>query len=185
MEFQSGKSLKETKIRIQGGYSMMNDTAKADFSIYGHLWDKNVIEGLLERFNRYRSSQTSINSDRCFIEFVLELDQSYSTFLQDMRDLPMIINCRATGNTTSCFGGNICANLMKNFNNIAKKYLNSDSCSQTSHGDVIRQIAVAIRDKSHEDEKYAWELEESVKKEYLSSGVDKTLNIFRKAGYNV
>ncbi len=150
-----------------------------------YLWDKFVVEKMIKMFDDYRNQEDSVASERCFIEFVLELKQAYRNFLIKINDLPLIMNCRAKGDEKSHFGGEECADLMKSFRISAEKYLNETSNKCDTSEDSMYYVVSQIRKKAAQDEESARKIEQIVKNEYISLGNDNTLNLFKSSGYNI
>jgi len=148
-----------------------------------YIWSKRVVTQLKKILEEIKSSGTAESSERCFVEFILELDSAYKAFLQNVKDLPMIMNCRARGNNKSHFGGQECAELASDFRQAAEKYLNLFS-RDVSEG-TVSHIATTIKEKARKDEMYAREFESRAAKDYLASGIDNTLNILKESGYNI
>ena len=148
-----------------------------------YIWSKRVVTKLMKTLKEIKNSGTAESSDRCFIEFLLELDSAYKTFLQNIKDLPMIMSCRAKGNSKTHFGGQECAELASDFRQAAEKYLNLFS-RDVSEG-ATSYIAKAIKEKARKDEIYAREFESRAVKDYLASGLDITLDILKESGYYI
>jgi hypothetical protein len=95
----------------------------------------------------------------------------------------MIMSCRVKGDSDSHFGGLECAELMKSFRFSSEKYLKESVYSSDMFEGTIAYMISKIREKAKEDEKYAWNIEKTVYRDYVSLGVDNTLNMLKASGY--
>ncbi len=148
-----------------------------------YLWDKRVIKKMFSEFKNFQNLDIEEAKERCFTELMLEFQQAYRIFLRKIGDLPMIMNCRTKGDSDSHFGGLECAEFMKSFRFSAEKYLRESSyLSVTSEGTIAYAIS-KIREKAKKDEKYAWDFEKKVHQDYISLGIDNTLEMLKNSGY--
>lgn len=150
-----------------------------------HLWNKSIIEKMFKLLNQFKSEGDSISQERCFTEFLLESEQAYRDFLCKIKELPMIMKCRAVGDQNSHFGGEEFAQLMKAFRFSAEKYLNQTAYKDEKSENSLYCIISKIRDKAKSDEKCAWEIERQTRKEYEFSGNDGTMGVIERSGYFV
>ncbi len=150
-----------------------------------YVWSKAVLEGLFSNLEQMEKSNKPAASERCFVKFHLELERAYNDFLQDLKDLPLIINCRAKGNSTSHFGGSTCLKLINSFVASADKYLSESKYSQDLTYGSPASIAKALKEKSVESINYARQFESKANSDYNTLGIDNTLKIFRESGYKI
>ncbi len=148
------------------------------------LWDKRLIEELFTSLEEFKDSESEKSKERRFTEFLLELKMSYNEFLQNIKDLPMIMNCRAKGNIESHFGGFECASIAKSFRKSSEKYLSDSLLNGNFEEGSIENLVLEIRKQSSVDEEYAREFERNTKQNYLNFGNDNTLDILKSSGYN-
>ena len=157
------------------------DTSFLDKGKY--LWDKKVINKIFSELKDFQNQNFEESKERYFDELILEYDQAYRLFLEKIGDLPMIMSCRVKGDTDSHFGGLECAELMKSFRFSSDKYLKESAYSSVTFEGSIAYVISKIREKAKQDEKYAWEIEKKVYRDYISLGVDNTLEILKSSGY--
>ncbi len=148
-----------------------------------YLWDRRVIKKMFNELESFQKNDFEESKERCFAELMLEFQQAYRLFLRKIGDLPMIMSCRVKGDSDSHFGGLECAELMKSFRFSSEKYLKQSAYSQLSSEGTIAYMALKIRDKAKEDEKYAWDFEKKLHQDYILLGIDNTLEILKKSGY--
>lgn len=148
-----------------------------------YLWNKNVIDKMFEMFNKFKSTSNNLVNERCFVEFLIEMEQAYRQFLSKIKELPMIMNCRAVGDSNSHFGGQECAELMRSFRLSSEKYLNRTSYKDPALENSLYYVISQIRERAKKSEVIAREIETKLKNEYSSSGTDKTLNFINECGY--
>ena len=112
----------------------------------------------------------------------LEFEQAYKELIRNMKELPLIMNCRVKGDTASNFGGKQCACFVKSIRKSTEKYIKN-----TSNFDCqdIKEFVIKIRDKARKNEQYAWDFEKNSKQEYATLGIDNSLKIFQKSGHNI
>lgn len=148
-----------------------------------HLWDKRIANKMFSEFKNFQNLDLEESKERCLIELVLEFEQAYRLFLRKIEDLPMIMNCRVKGDSDSHFGGLECAELMRSFRFSCDKYLKESVYASVVLEGTIAYIISRIKEKAKEDEKYAWDIEKKVYRDYLSLGVDNTLEMLKSSGY--
>ena len=147
------------------------------------LWDKRIIDKILSELKSFQNLNLEESKERCLTELILEFEQAYRVFVSKIKDLPMIMNCRVKGDNDSHFGGIECAELMKSFRFSSEKYLKESAYSASVLEGTISYMISKIKNKAKEDEKYAWEIEKKIYSDYLSLGVDNTLEMLKSSGY--
>lgn len=147
-----------------------------------YLWDKLLVKKIFQALNDFKNSGNPKASERKFTILLIELKMAYDEFLENIRDLPMIMNCRARADNDSKFGGKQCAQFANSFCKACEKYLNSLS-KETFEEKGLENLILELRDKAKSDEKTAWEFEKETKKEYLITGKDNSLEILKSSGY--
>lgn len=167
-----------------------------------HLWDKVFLENTISSLKKYQSDGNDVSKERCFTEFLLEIEQAYRVFLKKISDLPMIMKCRVKGDNKAHFGGQECAELVRALRASSEKYLKSTSFKSKNennntgssyqnndficndHGVCsIYTFAANVKNMAREDERKAKETEAKVYQEYVSLGKDHTLDALKQAGY--
>ena len=146
---------------------------------FNYLWEKGFWDNLLKWFQEQTENNIEESQERCFVELKLEFDQAYRKLESDIRELPMIMNCRTKGDSTSNFGGKQCARFASSIRKSAEKYIKHSACS---NGKGVKGFIVKIRDKARQNEEFAWEFEKKAKENYSVLGVDNSLKIFEKSG---
>ncbi len=149
------------------------------------LWDKRFLSEIFKKLQEFNKQEIAESQDRCFVRYLLELEQANRLFLRRVRELPMIMKCRTKIDSGSHFGGQECAEFMKAIRDASDKYLNESEYADTSIENSIGDFATKIRNKAKADEKCAREFEQTTKQEYLTWGKDSTLDIFKHAGYDL
>ena len=147
-----------------------------------YLWDKILIKKIFKSLNDFRNERNEETLERRFIILFIELKMAYDEFLENVRDLPMIMSCRARGDNESKFGGEQCARFANSFCKACDKYLNSLNKENFEERD-FENLVLELRDKAKQDEKIAWDFEKETKKEYLITGKDNSLEILKLGGY--
>lgn len=157
-----------------------------DFSLKNntrYIWDKLLIKKIFKALNDFKKDEENKRTlSRSFTIFLIEFKMAYDEFLRSVKDLPMIMSCRARGDSDSKFGGEQCAHFANSFCKACEKYLNSlnkGNSEERSLGELI----LDLRDKAKQDEKTAWEFEKETKQEYLITGKDNSLEILKSSGY--
>lgn len=163
----------------------METISEAFFNKGKYIWSRSVVNGLFNALKQIRESDEPESSERCFTIFNLELERAYRDFLQDLKDLPLVISCRAKGDGNSNFGGDTCLKLAHSFVNSAEKYIKESKYSHKSFEGSAYHIAKVLKEKASCDTAYAQKFESSTAKDYCSLGIDRTLDIFRESGYSV
>ncbi len=164
-----------------------------------HLWNKAFLENMIKFLKKYQTSNNEISEERCFTEYLLEIEQAYSAFLKKINDLPIMMKCRVKGDDKAHFGGQECAELVRAMRTSSEKYLmstnfkdNNEIVNEKEKADsnkepIIRGIydlASKVRDLARTDENAAKEIEAKVHQEYVSLGKDHTLDALKEAGYS-
>ena len=83
-----------------------------------YLWEKSVLNQVFKILKDQKGSKTS---EECFLKLKTELTNSVHAFLEQIRVLKLISNCRVKGDNTSKFGGTECAALAKKNKGILRK----------------------------------------------------------------
>jgi len=159
----------------------MVDIIEGNFLNKGkYLWNKKVVDKMLAELKEFQKS----HPERFLTEFILELEQANRKFLQSMKDIILIMNCRAKGNDNSHFGGMECAEFMKDIVRACDKYLNLTAGDNLKEG-TIGFIVSQIKFRAKKDEIFAREFEKETRENYISLGKDNSLEIFEKSGYEL
>lgn len=160
--------------------SLMN-TAFIDSE--SHFWSVGVLSELTEFMNDLKESDGEEVHERSFKLFDISLTKAINEFLRDMKDLELIMNCRAKGDDNSHFGGEECARFMTKIMDACAVYLkNSEFLAGNSEGE-LGYVIRGLREKARKDRAYAIDFEKSARRLYLSEGIDKTEEIFKESGY--
>lgn len=146
-----------------------------------YLWSKTVVNKMLEELRNFQKAQP----ERCLTEFILEVEQANKKFLQSMKDIVLIMNCRAKGDNKSHFGGMECSKFMKDIVEACDKYLNSSQSINVQTEGTIGFVISQIKFQAKKDEIFAREFERETKENYISLGSDNSLEIFKKSGYEI
>lgn len=157
----------------------LNDSSLKSSTRY--LWDKLLIKKILKTLNDFKDEEKT--SKRNFTLFLIELKMAYDEFLGSVKDLPMIMSCRARGDNDSKFGGEQCARFANSFCKACDKYLNSLDGKEKFEENSPESLILELRNKAKQDEKAAWDFEKETKKEYLITGRDNSLEILESSGY--
>lgn len=157
----------------------LNDSSLKSSTRY--LWDKLLIKKILKTLNDFKDEEKT--SKRNFTLFLIELKMAYDEFLGSVKDLPMIMSCRARGDNDSKFGGEQCARFANSFCKACDKYLNSLGRKEKFEENSPESLILELRNKAKQDEKAAWDFEKETKKEYLITGRDNSLEILESSGY--
>lgn len=159
-------------------YTLNNSSLKSSTR---YLWDKLLIKKILKTLNDFKDEEKT--SKRNFTLFLIELKMAYDEFLGSVKDLPMIMSCRARGDNDSKFGGEQCARFANSFCKACDKYLNSLGGKEKFEENSHESLILELRNKAKQDEKAAWDFEKETKKEYLITGRDNSLEILESSGY--
>ncbi len=150
MDLKSGKSLRNLKLLKKGG-AVMDYFMDDSFLRKGkYLWDKIVFDEFFKSLEEFKDNEESENKKRSLIEFLIELKNAKREFLEEIGNLPMVMNCRVKGNSGSYFGGEQCAKFVSLIRRASEKYLSSlpgDNYKEGHIGYVIRKV----RDKARKD----------------------------------
>lgn len=158
----------------------LNDSSLKNSNRY--LWDKILVKKIFKTLNDFKDEGSNAALERRFTILLIELKMAYNEFLENVRDLPMVMNCRARGDNDSKFGGEQCARFAGSFCKACEKYLNS-SKKENFEEKSLESLILELRDKANQDEKTAWNFEKEAKKEYLINGKDNSLEILKSSGY--
>ena len=150
-----------------------------------NLWNKSMMKDIFKMLRDFRDQKNSESEERCFTEFLLEIEQAYRNFLIEIRNLPLIMNCRVKGDETSHFGGEECAKFMKQIRSSSEKYLNLTEYKDTVTENSMYNIILKIKEKASSDETNARSIEKEIKENYNSMGIDNTLDFIKKSGYSL
>lgn len=150
-----------------------------------NLWNKSMIKDIFKMFRDFRNQGSSESKERCFVEFLIEIEQAYRNFLIEIRNLPMIMNCRVKGDEKSHFGGEECAKFMKQIRSSSEKYLNLTEHKDSVTENSVYNIILKMKEKASSDEMIARRIEKEIKENYNSMGTDDTLNFIKKSGYDL
>lgn len=158
----------------------LNDSSLKSSNRY--LWDKLLIKKIFKALKDFKDEGSEKTQERRFTILLIELKMAYDKFLGSIRDLPMIMSCRARGDNDSKFGGEQCARFANSFCKTCDKYLNSLN-KENFEERSFENLILELRDKAKQDEKAAWDFEKETKKEYLITGKDNSLEILKSSGY--
>lgn len=149
-----------------------------------YMWNEKVIKILLQELNEFKNQKFEESQERCFVELDFEIRQAIRTLIQKLKDLTLIVKCRTKGDETEHFAGMEYYEFLRSLKTSCDKYLNSTTYKNNSAGS-ISSLASKIRSKSLSEGQIAKQIEKNLRNEYLSSGVDNTLNQVAKDGYNL
>lgn len=158
----------------------LNDSSLKNSNRY--LWDKILINKIFKTLNDFKNGGNHAALERKFTILLIELKMAHDEFLENVRDLPMVMSCRTKGNSNSKFGGEQCAKFANSFCRACDKYLNSLN-KEKFEEKSLESLILELRDKAKHDEKIAWDFEKETKKEYLITGKDNSLEILKSSGY--
>ena len=150
----------------------------------GYMWNKQNIEKLLKELNLFKSQQFEETQERCFVEWDFEIRQAIRILLQKLKELPLIVKCRTKGDSTEHFVGMEYSEFLRSLKISCDKYLRATQHKEDAMGSVS-SLASKIRHKALAEEPMSKEIEKTLRNEYLSSGVDNTLNQIAKDGYDL
>lgn len=173
------------KNRLRGDYTVETILEINFLNGERHLWNNAIVKEMFRVLKQLKSRDDLASNERCFTEFLLEVEQAYRDFLCKIKELPMIMKCRTMGDQNSHFGGEEFAQLMKAFRFSSEKYLNQTAYKDEKSKNSLYYVISKIRDRAKSDEKSAWEIERQTRKEYESSGNDGTMKVIERAGYGV
>lgn len=149
-----------------------------------YIWSKSIVTKIFETLENFEKNDNPESKERRFTEFFIELKVAYNKFLQNIKDLPLIMNCRVKGDIDSKFGGEECLKFAQNLQNSCNKYLHFSSIANNFVEGSIEQFILTIKEKAKKEEKIAIDFENQTKQNYLISGNDNTLEILKQSGYN-
>lgn len=150
-----------------------------------YLWYQKVLAGMFKKLEEFKSYEIEESKEECFKIFLRDMYNSQKIFHIKIKDLPLIMKCRTMCDDKSHFGGQECAEYMKDIRIICETYLKESDFSDNIEEGSIANVITSIRTKARQDEPFAWEIEKENKTTYELSGKDNSLNIFRSAGYNI
>ena len=145
-----------------------------------YLWEKSVLNQVFKILKDQKGSKTS---EECFLKLKTELTNSVHAFLEQIRVLKLISNCRVKGDNTSKFGGTECAALAKKIRASCEKYMKETKYKSEREGSLFSFISL-IRNKAKEDELSAADIEKRLRNNYKESGKDDSLLYIQKCGYD-
>lgn len=148
------------------------------------LWDKKILGKIRECISAIKENGGDEANEDCLQIFFLDFEQAQSNFINKIRSLPLIMKCRTKADSESNFGGRQCAEFMKEIERACDKYFNMSIYSNSAKDTSPVYIVKKIKSMAYRSETNAWEFEDRTRQEYLNTGKDNTLEIFRKAGYN-
>lgn len=150
-----------------------------------YLWYQKVLSGMFKKLEEFKSYEIDEAKEECFEIFLRDMYGAQNIFHVKIKDLPLIMKCRTMGDDKSHFGGQECAEYMKDIRRICETYLKESNFSDNIEEGSIANVITSIRTKARQDESIAWNIEKDNLKTYEISGKDNSLNIFRSAGYNI
>ena len=150
-----------------------------------YLWYQKVLEGMFKKLEEFKLYEIDEAKESCFEIFLRDMYDAQNIFYIKIKDLPLIMKCRTMGDNKSHFGGQECAEYMKDIRRLCETYLKESNFSDNIEEGTIANAITNIRAKARQDESSAWEIEKENIKTYEISGKDNSLNIFRIAGYNI
>ena len=149
-----------------------------------YLWCRQVIKNMFKAFNEAKKYDSPELSERCFIEFCIEIENANRKFINDIKDLSLISKCRSVGDENSHFGGLECANFMKSVNSSATKYLNATQYITPDVEQSLYFVISLLKNKSKADGLTALEIEKEIRNKYKSLNIDDTFLFLNNCGYN-
>ena len=148
-----------------------------------YFWSVEILSALVEFIDDLKEDGGEEVRERSFELFNISLVKAINEFLRDMKELKLIMNCRAKGDDSAHFGGEECARFMTKIMDACAVYLkNSKFLDGNNEGD-LGYVIRGIREKARKDRASAIDFEKSARTLYLSEGVDKTEEIFKESGY--
>lgn len=147
------------------------------------LWEKESLEKVEKCILFFKDDGSDEGTEECFIRFCTDFDSAKNKFINDLRDLPLIMKCRVKGDNNSKFGGQQCAEFMRNIQNACDRYLNSTIYSKDNHKSILSEIISRIRSVADNDETYAWKFENKARMVYSETGKDITEEILKSTYY--
>ena len=150
-----------------------------------HLWYKIVLDEMFKKLEGFKSHDIEEAKEECFEIFLRDMYNAQNIFRLKIKDLPLIMKCRTMGDDKSHFGGQECAEYMKDIRGLCEIYLKESNFSDNINEGTIANVITNVKAKARQDEAIAWKIEKENLKNYLASGKDNTLNVFRSAGYDI
>ena len=148
-----------------------------------YFWSVGILSELAEFMDDLKESDSEEVHERSFEVFDISLTQAINEFLKDMKELKLIMNCRTKGDDNSHFGGEECARFMTKVMDACAVYLKTSKFLSGNNEGDLGYIIRGIREKARKDRARAVDFEKSARTLYLSEGIDKTEEIFKKSGY--
>ena len=149
-----------------------------------NFWDKEILEKIDACLRAVRESGGHSSEEPCLQTFLMDFASAKNNFIAKTRNIRLIMNCRTKADNNSNFGGQQCAEFMKEIQQACDKYLNNSIYSDNKDENLPSNIIKKIRNMAQKSETVAWNFENKAKQEYLNTGKDNTLEIFVKSGYN-
>lgn len=146
-----------------------------------YLWEKSVLNQVFKILEDQKNPEKT--GEECFLELKTELTNSVHAFLEQIRALRLISNCRVKGDNTSKFGGTECAALAKKIRASCEKYMKKTKYKSEKKGSLFSFISL-IRNKAQKDELSAADIEKRLKNNYKESGKDDSILYIQKCGYD-
>ncbi|MDR1627668.1 MAG: hypothetical protein LBR79_02715 [Oscillospiraceae bacterium] len=150
-----------------------------------YLWCQKVLAKMFKKLEEFKSYGIDEAKEECFEIFLSDMYNAQNIFHAKIKDLPLKMKCRAMCDDKSHFGGQECAEYMKNIRRICETYLKDSAFSDDITEGSIANVITGIKAKARQDETSAWEIEKENKTTYEISGKDNSLSVFRHAGYNI
>lgn len=147
------------------------------------LWNKESLDKLDKCLVVFREDGGDDGTEECFINFCSDFAMARNKFINNMKDLSLIMKCRAKADSDSKFGGQQCAEFMKDIQIACDKYINTTIYSRDNNKSLISQVISKVRDVANKDEKYAWDFESKARRTYLEKGIDITTEILKGSDY--
>ncbi len=148
-----------------------------------NLWEKDIFQKVEQCIRAFKENNTDESTESCFTRFCLDFDSAKYDFINKIREINLIINCRTIANSNSNFGGQQCAEFMQNIENACINYLNSTIYSNNQSEISLVNVIRGIKNMAASSAAKAWELENKAREEYASTGKDITLDIIKQTIY--
>ena len=161
-----------------------NSSEELFLTKYTYLWHKKCVPELISTLKNFNL----ISQNRALTELILEIEFANNNFLRNIRELPIIMNCRTKTSQNANFGGILCANFMNNIIKSCDKFLNTSinkSSSTIFKSGSVEDLVNKIKLKAKQNSTFAREFESQTKETYRNSGTDKSTEIFKNSGYNI
>ena len=144
----------------------------------GYLWDRKIYDKIFRSFDTFRENNIEGITQEKFKTLLLEIRMSRKEFLQKVKDLDIVMQCRNKADNDSHFGGQECAEFAKCIRSSCEKYL-ADLKSENIKKETLEYFIKKIRDKAKNDEAYAWNVEKNFRQTYIIEGKDNTMQILK------